>query len=138
MGLFNNNYNIPGPGVPKRERQKNSFFEFFDIYFTKFWKLLELNALYFACCLPIVTIGAATAGFTYVLKNIVAGKQIFVFHDFFKGFKNNWKMGSLLFLFNIIAFIIFFIGFSFYGDPAIITNATLRIFLCGQVWVEKS
>ena len=128
MGLFNNNYNNPGPGVSKNQRKKTALFRFFDIFFGKFWDFLKLNALYVLMCLPIVTIGAATAGLTYCVKNIVAGKPVFVFHDFFKGFKNNWKQGTGIFIINIIAAVIFVVAFSFYVlSPEIIPSQAMRM-----------
>ena len=129
MGIFNNNsYNRPGPGVSKNPRKKTALFRFFDIFFGKFWDLLKLNALYVLMCIPIVTIGAATAGFTYCIKNIVAGKPIFVFHDFFKGFKNNWKQGTAMLLINVIVGFVFFVAFSFYVfSPEIVTSSAMRL-----------
>ena len=44
FGFFN--YNKPGPGVKKDEREKTSPFRFLDIYINKFWKLINLNLIY--------------------------------------------------------------------------------------------
>ena len=76
FGLFN--YNKPGPGVDKGETNKNRFFHFFELYFRKFWKLLELNLLFLLCCVPIVTIGPAIAGFTYILRNYADERPTFM------------------------------------------------------------
>ncbi len=127
MGLFNHNYNTPGKGVSKEGRQKTVLFRFFELFFGKFWQLLVLNALYLLMCLPVVTIGAASAGFTYCLKNIIAGKPIFVAHDFFKGFKNNWKQGTVMMLINAVVTVVLLVAFSFYLDAEVIPVEGLRI-----------
>lgn len=75
FGLFN--YSKPGPGVDKNGPKKKRFFLFFELYFRKFWKMIELNLLFLVCCIPIVTIGPAIAGMTYVLRNYALGKAHF-------------------------------------------------------------
>ena len=128
MGFFDKSYYKEGPGVGKNERKKTALFRFFDIFFGHFWQLMALNALYFGMCLPVVTIGAATAGFTYCVKNIVIGKPIFVIHDFFKGFKNNWKQGTAMMLINAVFGFLMFVAFSFYVfSPEVITSQGLCI-----------
>ena len=90
MGIFNG-YLKEGPGVRKDAPKKKPFFQFFDIYFKRFWKLITLNMLYFVCCIPIITIGPATAGFTCVLRNYARDTHSFMFSDFFDAFIKNWK-----------------------------------------------
>ena len=54
MGLISNmfNYSKPGPGVEKEEQQKRRFFLFFELFFRKFWKLIQLNLLYLLFWIP--------------------------------------------------------------------------------------
>lgn len=47
MGLFGRGFQKEGPGVSKDASQKRKFFLFFELYFRKFWKLIQLNMLYF-------------------------------------------------------------------------------------------
>ena len=91
FGLFN--YSKPGPGVDKNGPKKKRFFLFFELYFRKFWKMIQLNLLFLVCCIPIVTIGPAIAGMTYVLRNFATEKPTFLVSDFFDAFKSNWKQG---------------------------------------------
>mgnify|MGYP000075215305 CR=1 FL=1 len=110
FGLFN--YGKPGPGVDKNGPKKKRFFLFFELYFRKFWKLVQLNLLFLVCCIPIVTIGPAIAGMTYVLRNFALEKPTFLVSDFFDAFKSNWKQGfglSVIFgLVTVIAGVSFF------------------------------
>ena len=119
MGLFGANYTKEGPGVDKNAPQKKRFFLFWDIYFRKFWKLVQLNLLYFPFLIPgmfgfgmllfcglnlfsllLILIsgaisGPATAGLTYVLRNFSREEHAFVFSDFKDNFKSNFKQSFL-------------------------------------------
>lgn len=87
------NYSKPGPGIDKDGPRKKRFFYFFELYFRKFWKLVQLNLLFCVCCIPIVTIGPAIAGMTYILRNFAQEKPVFMVSDFFDAFKSNFKQG---------------------------------------------
>ncbi len=84
-------YEKAGTGVEKNAPKKKAFFEFFELYFRYCWRLIKLNVLTFIFCLPVVTIGPALAGMTKVLRNYTLDKSAFIFHEFWKGFSNNWK-----------------------------------------------
>lgn len=56
MGLFSINYSKPGPGVDKDAPQKKGIFRYFEIFFRKFWKLLQLNLIYVICSIPLLLI----------------------------------------------------------------------------------
>lgn len=113
MGLFNG-YLKEGPGVRKDEPKKKAFFAFFDIYIKRFWKLIQLNMLYFICCIPIVTIGPATAGFTYVLRNYARDTHSFLYSDFFDAVKKNWKQSFCVSLIQLAMGVFLIFGISQY------------------------
>lgn len=56
MGLFGMSYNKPGKGVEKDEREKHRFFVFFEVFFRKFLKFVQLNALYVLFSLPYLAL----------------------------------------------------------------------------------
>ncbi len=85
------NYEKAGRGVEKNAPKKKAFFAFFELYFRYGWRLVRLNIMTFIFCIPIVTIGPAIAGMTKVLRNYTLDKSAFMFHEFWKGFSNNWK-----------------------------------------------
>ena len=113
MSLFYN-YNKPGPGVSKNGPQKNRFFLFFELYFRKFWKLCQLNIIYFVFCLPIITIGPATAAYTYILRNFAREEHAFVWWDFKDAFKSNFKQGFVTGLIELVLTFTFIININFY------------------------
>lgn len=117
------NYNKPGPGVSKNAPEKKRFFKFFELYFRKFWKLIQLNLLYAAFWIPAFvvsyftldlgdiavtavfilvgafTVAPATAGFTYVMRNYVREQHAFMLSDFWDNFKSNFKQSVIVYLF---------------------------------------
>lgn len=119
MGLFGANYAKEGPGVDKNAPQKKRFFLFWDIYFRKFWKLVQVNFLYVIFWIPaafgiywllagglnllslllilvsVILLGPAGAGMTYVLRNFAREEHAFVFSDFRDKFKENFKQAAL-------------------------------------------
>ena len=46
MALFRANFAKPGPGVAKDGPQKRRIVVFFEIFFRKFWKLVQVNFIF--------------------------------------------------------------------------------------------
>ena len=60
--------------------------------------LIILNLLAIVCSIPIVTIGASiTAMFSVTLK-MVKGEESYIVRGFFKGFKENFKQATIIWL----------------------------------------
>ena len=112
FGFFN--YSKPGPGVDKDAPQKKRFFFFFELYGRKFWKLVQLNLLFCLCCIPIVTIGPAIAGMTYILRNFAQERPVFMVSDFFDAFKSNFKQSFLFWLLDTLVTSVCTISFVWY------------------------
>lgn len=133
------NYSKPGRGVSKDEPQKNSFFLFFELYFRKFWKLIEVNMLYFVLCIPffipfilaniyahnnvvlyyismipIIGIAIVTSGFTYILRNFAREMPVFIWSDFIDTMKKNWKQSLIFGAIDLVAFFIISFSINFY------------------------
>ena len=121
MGLFSN-YNTAGPGIPKMPQEKKGFFKFMEVFVRHFWDLVFLNLLYIVFCIPIVTIGPATAGLIKVARNYSQERSCFMFHDFWKAFKSNFKQALVIGLVDIILaiwavyMVVFYYNFSLYYD----------------------
>ncbi len=63
MGLFIN-YNKPGKGVSKDEKQKTGIARFFELYFRKFWSICILNIIIILCAIPFI---ALSVGIFYLV-----------------------------------------------------------------------
>ena len=122
MGLFYN-YKKSGKGISKQGPQKRAFFAFMEIFTGKFWKLLVLNLLYAAFCIPIVTFGPATAALTHVMRKFVLGQPIFVFHEFWTAFKKNFRQSFIMGLLDLVFIALCLYIIPFY-DALLRTNLT--------------
>ncbi len=123
MGLFHN-YTKEGKGVKKGAYKKRRFVLFFELYFRKFVKLIELNLLFVLFCLPIVTIGPAIAGYTRVLRDMSLERPVFLFSDFFEAFRKNWKQSLVMSVIDVVAVILlsFVIRYYYHGMQNIDTR----------------
>lgn len=101
MGLFYNN-EVAGPGVSKHEHKK-PFFRFWELFFAKSGTFIKINLVYFLFCLPIVTIGPATAAMTAMMRNIYLEQPQFVWHDFNVLFKKNFKQSVFIGILDVVA-----------------------------------
>ncbi|MBP0990606.1 MAG: YesL family protein [Oscillospiraceae bacterium] len=103
MGIFSFiNYDKNGPGVSKDAPQKKRFFLFFELFFRKFKYMVGLNVIYLLLCIPIITIGPATAAITYVFRSFSREEPIFVFNEFWRIFKENFKYGVIVGIVDLI------------------------------------
>lgn len=59
-------------------------------------RLCFLNLLYILCCLPVITIGAATAALYTCIFLVLENKDGYLSHAFFSGFRKHFKQGTLL------------------------------------------
>ncbi len=80
--------------------------------------VLRLNLLWLACCVPVVTIGAATVAAYSVCLRMVDNEEGYVVRDFFRAFKANFRQGTVLWLLNAVAI------YALYLDWQIVTKAT--------------
>lgn len=101
MGLFYNS-ETAGSGVSKNQTKK-PFFRFWELFFNKFGTFFRINLVYFLFCIPIVTIGPATAAMTAMMRNIYLEKPQFIFHDFRILFKKNFKQSVFIGILDALA-----------------------------------
>ena len=114
MGLFYNN-NVSGKGVAKNGPKKKPFFRFWELFADKFWTFFTLNLIYVLFCLPVVTIGPATAALTAMMRNIYLERPQFIWHDFVTYFKKNFKQGFFIGILDLIAIAVGVITFAQYA-----------------------
>lgn len=89
-------YDEAGSGVAKHGPQKKPFFKFWEVFASKFWKMITLNLIYVAFCLPIVTFGPATAAMTHVMRKFYLEDSIFMVSEFWTAFKKNFKQSVVI------------------------------------------
>lgn len=142
MALFGN-YDTPGRGVLKTPHEKKGFFKFWEIYGRHFWKLIQLNLIYFIFCIPLflmlllilgingefrtvylllaipsVIIGPATAAMMKIARNFSQERPCFVVHHFNEALKKNFKQGIIMGIIDVIFIMGFFVGIPIYKQWA--------------------
>ena len=110
------NYDKPGPGVDKNAPEKKGFALFWEIFREKFWNFIPVSLLYWLMCIPVVTVGFANVGITYIARNYSRRKPVFMVADFFTTIKKNWKQALVVGLINLLVttVLLFAMGFYFY------------------------
>ncbi len=87
-----------------------------------FTNMVVLNFCWLICCIPIVTIGAATISAYEVTLKMVDGTEGYVAKQFFKAMKGNLKQGFLLELICAVCGYVLFMDFQLMRvleDPSI-------------------
>ena len=99
--------------------------------------LFVLNLLWLLCCLPIVTIGPATAAFYYAMINLVRGEETYLSKDFFHSFRQNIKQGIFLGipLTAIGAFLLLDISMCYHAGTGIYTFFMVFFAVLFLIWL---
>ncbi len=58
--------------------------------------------------------GPATAGMTYVLRNFAREEHAWIWSDFKDALKSNFKQSAIVFLIDLVVFVLFYVAFAFY------------------------
>ncbi|MCD8015125.1 MAG: YesL family protein [Lachnospiraceae bacterium] len=94
----------------------------------KFTDLLKLNFLWILFSLPIVTIGASTAAAFSVALRLAEDEEGYIWQGFWKGFKENWKQGTLLALITLISLYAVYLDFQMFEA---LEDNPLAFLICG-------
>lgn len=133
MGIFGSDYESTGVGIPKNEPPKKGAARFFQLFFRKFWKLIQVNILYFIFYIPLliagyaflrvenktismfmfifslavflIVVGPATTGMMKILRNYFLERHSFILTDFKDAFAENFKKSFVIGLIDVIALI---------------------------------
>lgn len=124
MGIFSKMYTKEGKGVEKNAPEKNSFFKFFELFGRSFNKLVSGNMLYVIFAFPLLTVGLAEAGLTYICRAAARDQHTFVGSDFMDTVKKNWKQSLLsgiidLLVFAVLIYDIYYAYFSMAAEMSI-------------------
>ena len=61
-----------------------------------------LNILYVVCCIPIITIGAATTALYYNTLKMAENRESYVWKEFLRTFKENFKQATVIWMIILV------------------------------------
>ncbi|MBN1776198.1 MAG: YesL family protein [Clostridiales bacterium] len=91
--------------------------------------VLLLSLLTLVCSLPIVTVGAAFSALYYVLLKMVRDTDNGIIRTYFKGFRDNFKRGTILWIIMAIVIAVFYMDFYLITNVAMDYSDLVRILL---------
>ena len=106
--------------------------------------LFWLNLLFIICCIPIVTIGAATTALYYVTLKMVKDEEGYITKSYFRSFKQNFAQATVIWaLFLIIATVLMFdlrianggLAAGFLSDSAVSNIVVVAVFVMAIIVV---
>ncbi|MBR4993315.1 MAG: YesL family protein [Lachnospiraceae bacterium] len=86
-------------------------------FLSRMGDLMLLNILTAILCLPIITAGAAITALHYVSLKMVRGEEGYIFKDYMRSFKQNFKQATAIWAIGLVIILIFV------GDYYILLNA---------------
>lgn len=78
---------------------------------TKMADLLWLNVLAIICCIPVITVGASMTALHYMALKLARNEETYITKGFFKSFKENFRQGTVIWLIQLVVFIILLVDY---------------------------
>ena len=85
----------PGAGIDEDAPPLKGARRFFQILQLDFFDLVKLNLIFYLFCIPIITIPASYCAMTRVVVNMVRDRPCFLWHEFWKTFRSEFKRATL-------------------------------------------
>lgn len=107
------------------EKTMSNFFNMDNPFFTFLSKVCDvifLSFIYILICIPIITIGPANTAMYYATVKVIRRERGYLFREFFKAFKLNFKRAAAIGVVLSIMYII--IGFDIYASWASLSGNT--------------
>lgn len=81
-------------------------------FLSKMFDLIVLNLIFILSCIPIITIGASISALYYVCLKMLRGEDPYIWQNFWKSFRQNFKQSTVVWLLFLAAVAI--LGMDFY------------------------
>lgn len=104
--------------------------------------LFWLNLLFIVCCIPVITIGAATTALYYVTLKMAKDEEGYITRSYFKSFKENFKQATVIWIGFLVVGMIMMTDLrivnggntaEILGSPALGNVIMVAVFLMGIV-----
>lgn len=83
-------------------------------FLCRLWDILQVNFLFLIGCIPVITIGASAAGAFKVCLHMVDEEEGYIWKEYVKGFKENWKQGTVLELLTLFCIYVVYLDLQFF------------------------
>jgi len=80
------------------------------VFLTKIGQLIIINVLWVICCLPVITVGAATSAMYYSTVKTIRKDRSYPAKEFFEAFKRNIGKATVLSSGALILFLLIFVN----------------------------
>ncbi|MCR5672429.1 MAG: DUF624 domain-containing protein [Lachnospiraceae bacterium] len=70
--------------------------------------LIWLNLLFILCCIPVITIGAATTALYYVTLKMAKDEEGYITKSYFKAFKDNFVQATVIWVIFLVISVVMF------------------------------
>ena len=99
-------------------------------FLSKVADLVWLNIIFIVFSLPIVTIGASTTAMYYVAMKMAKNEEGYIFRDFFKAFKSNFKQSSIIWLISATIGVVLLVNFRILASWDSVVSKVLICIIC--------
>ncbi len=103
-------------------------------FISKIFDLVCLNLLFILFCIPVITIGASLSALYYVSLKLLRGEDPYIWRNFFKAFRQNFKQGTLIWILLLLASALLGMDFYIINSQDTVLFAIIRVLLwliCG-------
>lgn len=106
--------------------------------------LFWLNLLFIVCCIPVITIGAATTALYYVTLKMAKDEEGYITRSYFKSFKENFMQATVIWIGFLVLGIIMIMDLRIvnggnvaevFSSPALGNVIMVAVFVMGVVFL---
>lgn len=98
-------------------------------FLSRIFDLVVLNIIFLVFCIPVVTIGASLSGLYYVSLKLVRGEEPYIWRNFFKGFRQNFRQGTLIWILILLTAVLLRMDFQIINSRDTVLFAVMRVLL---------
>lgn len=85
-------------------------------FLSRLGDMFILNILYLVCCIPVITIGAATTALYYNTLKMAENRESYVWKDFLRVFKENFRQATVIWLMILAVLAVLVVNFFMVGS----------------------
>ena len=83
-------------------------------FLSKFLYVVKLNFFWILFSIPVITVGASTVAAMSVGLKMVDDEEGYIGKNFLKAFKENWKLGTILWMITVVAVYAIYLDFQLF------------------------